>query len=166
MIAPWQLTMFPERFGGRAHQLGPLFLAFLPGCFMIRINSSLARLMIISAVYLTAWYLLRQNVRFLLPIVSMLCVLVVRVFSEVRKIEVLPRALTVGCVSLLAVFSVAVSFHRVRDQAAVVMGMEKKEQYLERTEPSYRIAQYVNTHLPVSALVLSQDYRSFYFHRK
>ena len=52
--------------------------------------------MIISAVYLTAWYLLRQNVRFLLPIVSMLCVLVVRVFSEVRKIEVLPRALTVG----------------------------------------------------------------------
>lgn len=165
MIAPWQLTMFPERFGGRAHQLGPLFLAFLPGCFMIRINSSLARLMIISAVYLTAWYLLRQNVRFLLPIVSMLCVLVIRVFSEVRKIEMLPRALTVGCVSLLAVFSVAVSFHRVRDQAAVVMGMEKKEQYLERTEPSYRIAQYVNTHLPVSALVLSQDYRSFYFHR-
>ncbi|MGC3967132.1 MAG: hypothetical protein QM775_07095 [Pirellulales bacterium] len=30
ILAPWQMTMQPERFGGRGHQLGPLWLMLLP----------------------------------------------------------------------------------------------------------------------------------------
>ncbi|MEX2560791.1 MAG: phospholipid carrier-dependent glycosyltransferase, partial [Pirellulales bacterium] len=34
--APWQLTLFPERFGGRGHQVGALFLATLPALLVCR----------------------------------------------------------------------------------------------------------------------------------
>jgi dolichyl-phosphate-mannose-protein mannosyltransferase len=161
--APWQLTMHPDRFGGRGHQLGALFLAVLPGLAFSRRLRGLGILLAVSLVYFIAWYLLRQNVRFLLPIVPLMSVAVVWVWIEIRRLPAVPR-LAAGCVfgGLLAAFSV-VALERCRDQLAVAFAFESREHYLARCEPTWRAARVSNLIFGPEDHLLTQDYRGFYF---
>jgi hypothetical protein len=85
IVAPWQVTMHPERFGGRGHQLGVLFLAAMPAVLFTRRLRGLGALAAVGLVYFFLWYLLRQNVRFLLPVVPILSVVVVWVWIETGR---------------------------------------------------------------------------------
>ena len=161
--APWQVTMHPERFGGRGHQLGPLFLAVLPGLAFTRRLRGLGMLLAVSAVYSIIWYLLRQNVRFLLPIVPLMSAAVVWVWIETRRLPAVPR-LAAGCVfgGLLVAFSM-VALERCRDQLAVAFAFESRENYLARCEPTWKAARVSNLIFGPEDHLLTQDYRAFYF---
>jgi hypothetical protein len=161
-LAPWMVTMFPERFGGRGHQLGIVFLAALPGLFVCRRLRGLSLLLQIGFGYFVCWYLLRQNVRFLLPLVPPACVAVVWVFGEARRMPVWPRRLFALVMAGVLLVSVAISARRVCDKAAVALGLETRDAYLVRCEPSYAIALWANS-LGLRTHTLSVEHRLFYF---
>ena len=161
--APWHLTMQPERFGGRGHQLGVLFLAVLPGLLLARRLRGLGTLLAVAAVYFVLWYLLRQNVRFLFPIVPLLAVAVVWVWIETRRFPLLARMAAGAAFAGILGASAIVAATRCHDRLAVALGQESREEYLSRHEPTYPAAAAANGLLDEDARVLSQDCRTFYF---
>jgi hypothetical protein len=162
-IAPWQITMHPERFGGRAHQLGVLFLVAAPGLFFARRLRGLGTLLAVAAVYGVVWFLLRQNVRFLFPTVPLLAVAVAWVWIELRRFPTAARVAIVGVQAVILVAYTAVAVVRCEDRLAVAVGLEKREDYLSRCEPSFAAATVANLMLDDGAHILSQDCRAFYF---
>ncbi len=162
-FAPWQVTMHPERFGGRGHQLGLLFLAALPGLLFCRRLRGIGTLLWIALGYFVGWFLLRQNVRFLLPLAPLLCVPVLWVWIEARRLPRLPAA--AFCAVMLAVVGcgVFVAAARAPAKVAVAIGMEDREEYLRRHEPTYEAASWANALLAPNVHILSQEHRAFYF---
>lgn len=161
--APWQLTMHPERFGGRAHQLGVVLLAVLPGLVVSRRLRGLGTLLAVAGVYFVLWSLLRQNVRFLFPIVPLLTVAAVWAWIESRRMPQWPRWLTTAAMGAVVAAMAAVPLYRAREALAVAVGLEDRDHYLSRHVPTYQAAAITNRLFSPDSHVLSQDYRAFYF---
>ncbi len=161
--APWHVTMHPERFGGREYQLGALLLAAVPGMILTRRLRGLGILLGMAAAYGTLWYLLRQDLRLLFPVVPLLAVAVAWVWIEMRRFPSGARVLagTVQAVALVA--CAVVPLADCRGQLAVAVGLESRYEYLSRVEPTYRGAAMVNELSNPDTHVLSQDSRTFYF---
>lgn len=162
-MAPWYVTMHPERFGGRGHQLGLLFLAVLPGLAFCRRLRGLGTLLAITAAYWVGWYLLRQNIRFLFPIIPLLAIGAVWVWSEMLRFPRLPRHLVGLLIALILIANAGASLVRCSDQLVVACGWESREDYLSRHEPTWPAAEIANRILGPDAHLLSQDYRAYYF---
>jgi hypothetical protein len=163
LSAPWQVTMYPERFGGRGHQLGVLLLAAVPGVVFTRRLRGLGTLASVGLVYCGLWYLLRQNVRFLLPAVPLLTVAAVWVWVEMRRFPALPRlAAGAAFAAVLAAYAL-IPLARSRDRLPVAVGLESREEYLLRHEPTWPAATVLNHWFGPDAHLLSQDYRAFHF---
>ncbi|MCA9101697.1 MAG: glycosyltransferase family 39 protein [Planctomycetales bacterium] len=163
LTAPWQITMHPERFGGRGHRLGPLLLAVLPGLVACRRLRGLGTLLGVAGVFAVGWLLLRQNVRFLLPALPPLCVACAWCVAEWSRWPRAPRV--VACAALAAVLGLhtAAAGWRSRDKLAVAVGRETREDYLLRNEPTFRAAATANELYRGGDVIFSQDYRAFYF---
>jgi len=163
--APWHVTMHPERFGGRKYQLGALLLAALPGMILTRRLRGLGILLGMALAYGTLWYLLRQDLRLLFPMVPLLAVAVAWVWIEMRRFPSGAR-LMAGTVQATALVACAfVPLGDCRDQLAVAVGLESRYEYLSRVEPTYRSAAVVNELPNPDTHILSQDARTFYFDR-
>ena len=165
-VAPWQVTMHPERFGGRGHQLGVLLLAALPGLWFCRRLRGLGILLGVAAAYGVLWFMLRQNVRFLYPAVPPLCVAAVWVWIEMRRFPASARRVAAASFTVVLIAMAAVPLVRARKHLAVAVGIEDREHYLVREEPTYRAAAVANVLLGPDDHILSQDYRAFYFDRR
>lgn len=159
----WHITMEPERFGGRGHQLGAIFLACLPGLALARRLRGLSLLLGVAGAYYAGWFLLRQNVRFLFPVVPLLAVAVVWVWMETRRWAAMPRRVAAVAVAALLCFSAAVPAARCRNQLAVAAGLESRADYLRKREPTYTAAEAARAMFGPDAHLLSQDFRTFYF---
>jgi 4-amino-4-deoxy-L-arabinose transferase-like glycosyltransferase len=164
LTAPWQVTMQPARFGGRGHQLGGLFLVALPAVLLIPCRP-LWPFLGISAVYVALWYALRQNVRFLLPLVPILAAGAAAALVDLGRWPALPRAIGLAACGSVIVLGALIPAYRARQHVRVALGLESREEFLGRCEPAYRAARFVNAHLPPDAHLLSQDFRAFYFER-
>jgi hypothetical protein len=163
LTAPWQVTMQAERFGGRGHQLGPLFLMALPGLCCARRLRGLATLLGIAAVYAALWYALRQNVRFLLPVLPLLGVGVVWMAMELRRFPLAARMLAAMALAMPLLLGGALPVKRAKDKLAVALGTETRDEYLARHEPTSRAAAALATAGGDHPRLLSQDYRAYYF---
>ncbi len=161
--APWAVTMHPERFGGRGHQVGALFLAALPGLALARRLRGLAPLLALAGAYGLLWFLLRQNVRFLLPAVPLAAVGVAWVVMEMRRMPGAPRAVAAAGLAAIVTASSLAAAVRCRDCLAVALGLERRSDFLSFHEPSYPAAAVANLLLGEDARILSQEYRGFYF---
>lgn len=163
VASPWTVTMQPNRFGGRGHQLGGLFLACLPGLIFVRRLRGLGALLIISAAYAILWYALRQNVRFFLPMVPLLATAVVWLVAETARMPRIPRWTARAVVAMLLLVGAIVPLSRARRHVEVACGLQTRQEYLTKREPTYRAAELTNLLLPPDAHILSLDYRGFYF---
>lgn len=161
--APWAMTMEPERFGGRAHQLGPLFLAFVPCLAIAARRRELRALIVVAALYGAACVVLRQNVRFLFPLVPILAVIVAAALRDIAAWEPAPRRIAFAALGTLVLFITAIPVARMRSTAAVAVGLESREAFLIRREPTFAAADWINHNLPADSRVLSQEQRAFYF---
>jgi hypothetical protein len=155
--------MHAEHFGGRSHQLGPLFLMLLPGLALVRRLRGLGTLLSIAAIYASAWFCLRQNVRFLYPIVPLLSVACTWAIIEIGRMPAAPRAISRAAVAAAFLIGMALPVYRIGDRAAVALGTESREAFLQRCEPSYNAATIVNQLAGQRAKILSEDYRGFYY---
>lgn len=162
LTAPWRLTMQPELVGGRAHQLGPLWLMLLPTLIVARRLRGLGILGAIAGVYALQWFLLRQNVRFLLPVVPILAVVAVWSMIEWRRWPRAPRLLATLAVLTIVLFSLSIAVRRGARTLPVAVGIESREAYLRRVEPTYDIARQMHALSLSGARVLSEEQRAFY----
>lgn len=163
VTAGWQATMQPERFGGRGHQWGIVFLAFLPGVVLFRPPRWVTGVGLMALGYYLAWFALRQNVRFLMPALPLLAVVVAWVVVEVRRqVGAAPVVLSTALMAM-CLFQAAIPMARAADTVPLALGLESADQYLRRHEPTYAAASFANTQLPAGSRILSQDYRGFYF---
>lgn len=163
LASPWLITMQPERFGGRGHQLGVLALAVLPGLLWARRLRGLGSLFAIAGIYWLVWFLLRQNVRFLLPVAPLLMLAVVWVGMEMPRLPVWPRRVVFAAVGLIVAFNALLPVARCHRHLAVATGWEDRRTYLLREEPSFSAAELSARLLEPGAKILTQDYRTFYF---
>jgi len=161
--AAWHITIHPERFGGRGHQLGVVFLAVLPGLAISRRLRGLGMLLGVAGVYWVLWYLLRQNVRFLLPIVPLLCIAAVWVWAEMGRLPPLPRQIAAALLAVILGGSAALGVIRAADRVAVACCLESRHDYLRRHEPTWPAATVANRIVGEDSHLLSQDYRAYYF---
>jgi len=109
------------------------------------------------------WCLLRQNVRFLLPIVPILATSVAWICAEMGRLPLRPRLASAWLVAIIVAATALVPLVRCRDQLAVAAGLETRENYLHRREPTYGAAAVANQILLPDTRALSQDHRTFYF---
>ncbi len=163
IAAPWQVTMHPERFGGRGHQLGVLLLAAVPGVVLTRRLRGLGTLVAVALFYCVCWFVLRQNVRFLLPVVPLAAIVVVWVWVEMRRFPRLPRRLAGAAFAATLAAYALVPPARARDHAAVAVGWESRDDYLLRQEPTWLAADVMGHFSGADTHLLSQDYRAFHF---
>ena len=161
--APWQVTMRPERFGGRGHQLGVLFLAAVPGLLFARRLRGLGFLLWVAVAYSLLWYLLRQNVRFLLPVVPIFALAVTWVWIEMRRFPIVPRLVAAAAFALILAAFATVAVQRCRHQVAVALGLQSRQDYLLEHEPTWTAAEVSNAIFGPNGHLLTQDYRAFYF---
>jgi len=163
LMAPWELTMHPDRFGGRAHQWGPLFLAMLPGLLMTRRVRGVGWLLLISALYFALCLVLRQNVRFFYPLIPLLAIPVAWVWCESQRFRPTYARVVSTVVILVLLASSLITVRRARETWPVALGWESRIAYLCRREPTFVTAQIANRLLPSGSRILSQELRAFYF---
>ena len=65
----------------------------LPGLLFARRLRGLGVLLVVAAAYFVMWFMLRQNVRFLFPIVPLAAVALVWVWMEMSRLSKRPRAI-------------------------------------------------------------------------
>ncbi len=159
----WEVTMHPERFGGRSHQLGVLLLAALPGLATARRLRGLGTLLGVGLVYWVLWCLMRQNVRFLLPIVPLGAVGVAWCWIEMRRFPWAPRLAAGLTFALILAASSGLALARCQERAAVALGFCSRAAYLEENEPTWRAAAALNQTMAPGDHLLSEDVRAYYF---
>jgi hypothetical protein len=186
LTLPWTLTMYLmpghslpgnekgfNDYQSFATALGPIFLAALFAPAFIRMNTKplIGALAVYSLVSVAIWFLLTQQVRYILPLVPALCVLAAYVLVEMWNM----RAIAGYALAALFAVSVAASLAiaiwidpaGVSAEAQVAFGAEPKSVYLSHFFPPYAAMQYLNTQTPPDAkVVLYGEPRGFYLDRQ
>jgi hypothetical protein len=103
--------------------------------------------------------------RFLLIAIGPLAVGVAWLAREWWERRSVPGRLLVGAFVLVLAFESTIAVARARHAVGVVLGVESAESYLARREPTYRVGQWVDAHLPEDARIIGQDHRGFYIPR-
>jgi len=135
----------------------------LPGLLVCRRLRGLGPLLGVAAVFAVGWLLLRQNVRFLFPVVPPACVACVWCVAEWHRLPRAPRVIAYAVLAAIVCLHVSVAASRTRDKLAVAVGSESRAEYLARCEPTYRAAATANELYSPGDRIFSQDYRGFYF---
>lgn len=163
VLSPWNVTMFPERFGTYGDRLGVVLLASLPGLLVSRRLRGLDVLLAMTAGYWILWFLTGHDLCSLYPLVPWAACGVVWAWVEMRRWPAVPRTLTATTLALLLSATAQDALVRCRHDWAVAFGVESRSHYLLRTEPTYSTALVANLLVPPDAHILSEDQRTFYF---
>lgn len=166
LMAPWNILVHPDRFGGRGNQLGPLFLAIIPGLFFLSKNLIRPALFlgVFILVYFTGWFFGAQNLRFLFPVIPCLSLLTGMVLQKMFA-----SSFSFVRISLKTFFVLGMLLHAViavaylRTDFKVAWGLEPKESFLARMERSYGIAKWMSRELPQDSKILSDESKAFFF---
>jgi len=165
IMFPWNITMYPREFGGEI--LGPVYLSFIPGIFIIQSNKNkvmIRALLVIVLTYVALWFFTVQIVRFFLPCLGFVAILVALVFVGMEKKFI--RIFLSSALIVLLGFNTILCAHYNRDAFKLKVGMMSEGKYLEKNERSYKVYKYVNDKLPKSSIILSVgEPRSYYCNR-
>lgn len=169
LMLPWTMTMKPQLFEGFGDNIGPFYLAFLPlgGSALIK-NKILKRVAVFSFFYLVLWFVLGQSLRFFFPALPALAVLCAAGLGRVEnfKSDWAKNALFAIVLGTLMLHAALAVYH-YRSTLQVAVGAKSPEDYLRKTERSYKMAEFVNKNLPANAKILNAvEVRMYYFERE
>lgn len=159
---PWQVTLEPERFGGRGHQWGVAFLAFLPGLFVCP-PRQLRVPLLACAAYALFWALTRQNLRFLLPAMPLLAVSAARLIETARLFA--PRHALLALVAVLCLHTLAgtvAAWRRCPPLQSLALTRKATQEFLEAHEPTYLLAERIRNAVSMPPVILTPEHRVFY----
>lgn len=166
LILPWQITIFPGKFGGE--QLGPIFLAVIPAIVLIRpVDRNIKRIFIFLFAYFVLWFFGYQNLRFLLPIAPLLSIAVAYIVYGLNGVaNSLFSNFIRAAVSAILAASLALCIYHNAEGIKVVLGLDNQDNYLARNERSYEISKYINKNLPEnSKLLVVNEWHTFFIDR-
>ncbi len=163
---PWDLTMHPEKFGNE--NIGIFYLLFAPAAFLAyRSKKTLKVLIIFIAVCVIAWFMVvPYTARCLLPVLLPLSLFIgyglYSLFNDKGFFAKAIKIIFVLCcllnISYLAISNI--------DEFKAGLGLESRQNYLLRTERTYKMASYINDNLPVdSNILMIAEVRSYYINR-
>lgn len=143
--------------------LGLVVLAAAPGILLTRRLRGLGAVVSAAIVYGVFVLLLSGDSRLLFPAVPLLSVAAVWVWIELRRFPRSARRLAAVAFGLMLACNMAMSLVRSPEAFLVAFGLETREDYLLRHEPTYSAAAVANHLLRADAHILSQEPQSFYF---
>jgi hypothetical protein len=171
IAAPWWVWTFlnsgklaqPEMGGALLTEVGPWFLALVPGLFFVRKLRSLHLIAWVAACYVVAATLVMPQTRSFAMLLPLLAILVTWVCMELVR---LPRKATSKIGTSLAVVAltmIVLNLTPVIDRWRVVFGLETREEYLAARVGAFTAAEVANRVLPENSRLLSQDPCGLYF---
>jgi hypothetical protein len=165
LLLGWHMTYYPDKFGGVSNQWGPLFLGFLPWLALVRRQEKEWRyVLLFTGMTFLLWFLSKQNLRFLLPALPFCCLLVAAVLKDLMSRSLWVQKVSKILFLLFLGLDLAIAGFHLRRDYRVALGLEKKEEYLAREMPIFRVAAYLNKMPNAQAFkILSQDQRGYYF---
>jgi hypothetical protein len=169
IISPWFVTYYPDTiFGGGESQLGPLYLAFLPLLLFIRKQyKSIFFILVFSAIFYFLWFFMFPAVRFLLPAIPFLALLVGYIVWFTNNTE---KKLGIFIAAVLVVFMLInfafCMYYNKEEIAFFIKGADSKK-YLAAYDRTGKIFQYINeSSAPTSKIMLVGELRTFYLDRE
>ena len=159
------LSLQPDRFDSFAHQLGPVFLLFLPALLLERPPRRVLAIVALGYAFLTICLTQRQSMRFVLIAVGPLALGVAWLAQQWWERPELPARILVATLLLALGLESSLAVARARHGLPVILGREDTASFLERREPTYRVGRWMAAHLPESAHVVGQEHRGYYFPR-
>lgn len=162
LTLPWRMTMFPDKFGGE--QIGPLFLAVIPGAVLLRkADAGIKRVFIFAFAYICIWFVQYQHMRFFLPVVPFLAVIAAYILDKVADGKKAADIIIRSVVIVLLTISPAIAFYRNFDSAKVVLGLESEHDYLAANERSFEVSEFINSGLPDGAKIMAVNEAHTFF---
>ncbi|MBU4270805.1 MAG: glycosyltransferase family 39 protein [Planctomycetes bacterium] len=143
--------------------LGLVLLAAAPGVLIVRRLLGLWEVAFVAVAFAALVMSIDGDARLLFPAVPLLSVAAVWVWIELRRFPAGARRAAVAALALMLAVGAAKSLVRSSDVLRVSLGMEDRESYLVRREPTYTAAVAANHLLRPDARLLSQDRCTFYF---
>ncbi len=168
LLLPWHLTMAPEAFGGRGNQLGPIYLAFLPGLVLLPLKKEkvFIQLLLFVGIGVSFWFLGPQNQRFLFPLIPFLVLLLAKICEGWGMGERKPTLFARSAAFIFSGFVALQGVSLVRYEWKLLpaaLGIQSSTDFLQENERSYPASELVNEKVQTQARILSQEIRGFYF---
>ncbi|MFH1239061.1 MAG: glycosyltransferase family 39 protein, partial [bacterium] len=167
LVHPWTLTMGGD---SNASFIGPIFLFFAPLLLFFKNKDRVTKILLIYlAGFWFIWSLASHMLRFFIPALPVFSILIaVYVWrADLGKVFRVVSLILAGLLCLANLYWLS-SILYDKDGWQVVSGKLSKEQYLSyphRTYgvPYYKMAEYINEHLPADAkILLVGEGRSYY----
>ncbi|RJQ57210.1 MAG: hypothetical protein C4530_13110 [Desulfobacteraceae bacterium] len=156
LLLPWNLSFHAKlhstRFDG---VIGPVFLLTLPFFAGLRKTPPVIKILILYAGFLILfWIFSVQQIRYLIPAIPALAILVGYTVSCYRKRKTVFTVLILLVAASISIdgYHIGQEFLKIKPHRYVIGG-ENRREFLSRLIPSYDIFQYVNTHLPLDAKI-------------
>lgn len=164
LLLPWNLTMFPGKFGGE--YVGPIFLMFTPLLLVVnrfRISKMARYLIYGSLFYIALIFFQAQHMRYFFSISALLSIAsAVSLVALSERGRILKVVAWSSIAAVLAIHTL-IFFHRSRTVWPVLLGFQTKEAYLLKHERSYEGHRYLRERFPEGAAVFnSGEARLFY----
>ena len=156
LLLPWNVSLRAKmdslQFDGI---LGPVFLFLLPFALGLRKQGhTMTIILVYCACTLLFWAASAQQIRYLIPVLPLLSILIVFILSYYRDRKGI-TAILIILISASLTFNfyyVARDFLKIKP-LGVVFGLESRDDFLRRTIPQYGMYNYVNRQLPPDAKV-------------
>jgi len=166
LLAPWNLILylmptisapdgFPKPFNDNQTflaSLSPLFPAslFVPALWRQKTPPAIKALAAYGGVSLVVWFVLTQQVRYLLPVIPVYCQLVAFVAVELWSTKLIARTALWSLLVVSVLFSSAIAFQLISLEGPVVFGTTSRATYISSGLPSYPAFQFLNNLTPLS----------------
>jgi len=161
---PWNMTFRPQAFGGLSNQWGPLFFAFLPGLMFWKLRANRWRSVFLIVILSTVmWFYTKQNLRFLLPALPFYCLIVMGILQSLKQWGKGAHGVAQALLVCFLGLHLSIAVFQIRDDAHVGLGLETAEDYLNRRNPIYPVARFLNRRTDAVTKVLSQEHRAYDF---
>lgn len=169
LLLPVLVTFSPDFFD-RHHYIGLIYLLGLPFFIYGSFKSDKVRLASLTTFFVfSAWFYLCQNYRYLTPVLPLLLCGGAWGFSKwnpMSKFTRILRRVAIGSAFFALVCNLGLSAYHFRFHLKALVSGSTSQQYLRAAERTFDIAQWVSTHLPKDARILSfGEIRAFYFDR-
>lgn len=154
---PWDLIMDPEHYDGWSKSPGGVLLALaVPGFF---VSGKPARVLwLFAAAGFVCFFFFQQYARYMLPFFAALMVVAALAACDLPFLK--RTVLAVLLVSFA--YGLIVAAGGTYFKIPVVLGLESREDYLQRRVERYEAFAWVNEYIPKEDVVLTFDMRTFY----
>ncbi|MEK6808633.1 MAG: glycosyltransferase family 39 protein [Nanoarchaeota archaeon] len=164
ILLPWNLSFHSENFSIPIG-ITPIFFAFIPLLIFIRKDNTINRLLFISWIFTTSWFITSQQIRLLMPIFPLLAIVsgfVVYTITEKKKQLTI---LVTTILSFTILFNLGISMGINDDKIEYVLGIIQPEQFFDNLKDfnPHNVAVYANNNLPSnSKILLFGEVRGYY----